>query len=223
MRLHLGASIAQLSDERLLPILNSDWIHLGEPEADMHPHNDASESSAGSAPEQELAKLRDRTDYRSFNYVRGDRLPFPDNSFSFVFSEHFFEHLFLDEAGDLFKECKRVMAPNACMRIVVPDADLRTYQPPEPAGFSNDDSRWTHPAKHKTRWSIYSLRYVLEEIGLATRGVVYCDKHGQYHQDESPSDPSFYSQCLDRQFIESTQYILRFGISLIVDAVKRPA
>jgi len=72
------------------------------------------------------------------------------------------------------------MRPDAILRVAVPDADLWTYMAPEPAGYTTGDDRWFHPDKHKTRWSIYGLNYVLSEIGFHTRGLVDCDKFGQY-------------------------------------------
>jgi len=206
MRLHIGASRQQLAVPEFHALRTGEWIHLGDPE----PIDETSppEPSAG------------RDAYLSFYWKRGDRLPFDDGAFTFVFSEHFFEHLFLDEAAELLKECYRVMQPGACLRIAVPDADLRTYLDPEPVGFSTGDGRWYHPDKHKTRWSIYSLGYVLEQIGFVTRPVVYCDKYGDYHVDlPEPSEP-FYAACLDHDIVLDWTYVGRFRNSLIVDASK---
>jgi predicted SAM-dependent methyltransferase len=205
MRLHIGATRKQLRNPRLAPLLTNEWIHLGDP--------DLLEQTF--SPSTGLSQLH----YLPFFYKKGDRLRFDDETFVYIFSEHFFEHLFLDEACELLKECVRVLAPGGCIRVVVPDADLRTYQPIERVGFTTGDPRWFHPDKHKTRWSIYSLSYVLAEIGLRTRGVVFCDKHGKYHQN-APIDTSFYAKCPDQGFIANTDYILRYSKSLVVDAVK---
>ncbi len=214
MRLHIGASIDQLSDPRLESLIASEWVHLGDPE-----FFEAEANTNGQSPFQARG-LSKKTIYVPFYYKKGQTLEFEDESFSFIFSEHFFEHLFLDEAGELFKECHRVIMPGACLRIVVPDADLRTYKQPEPPGYSTGDPRWFHPDKHKTRWSIYSLSYALEEIGFRTRGVVYCDKYGKYHCDEPEQHRTFYKDCSDREFIIRTDYICRFENSLVVDAVR---
>lgn len=208
MRLHLGASRPQLAHPKLASFRSSDWIHLGEPEA----HSAPGATAVGTANE---------LNYVSFFYKLSDRLPFADRTFSFIFSEHFFEHLFLDEACELFKECFRVSAAGGCLRVAVPDADLRTYQPPEPVGFSTGDKRWNHPDKHKSRWSIYSLSYVLSEVGFQTRGLVYCDKFGNYHHHDPQDDPRFYEGCPEPVFIRETNYILRYKTSLVIDAVRR--
>jgi predicted SAM-dependent methyltransferase len=48
-------------------------------------------------------------------------LPFPDASMDAVYSSHLLEHLCLEEAKKLLKECYRVLKPNGVLRIVVPD------------------------------------------------------------------------------------------------------
>ena len=155
MRLHIGASRIHLAMPKLETLRSADWIHLGEPES-------FEESCAAEAASRASGATAVLGKFRSFYYKRGNILPFADDTFTFAFSEHFFEHLFLDEACELLKECFRVLRSGACLRVVVPDADLRTYMAPEPAAYSTGDGRWTHPDKHKTRWSIYSLSYVLE-------------------------------------------------------------
>jgi predicted SAM-dependent methyltransferase len=212
MRLHIGASRIQLAMPKLAALRTADWIHLGAPES-------IEESIAAAASElDDMSRVLGQ--YLSFYYKKGNILPFSDSFFTFAFSEHFFEHLFLDEAGELLKECFRVLQPGACLRIAVPDADLRTYMAPEPAAYTTGDDRWIHPDKHKTRWSIYSLSYVLEQIGFVTRGVVFCDKYGQYHVGTSIATDPFYQDCLEREFVTQTGFIDRFCDSLIVDAKK---
>ena len=66
---------------------------------------DANAKAAG----VDLESLYARTNFEPYHYRRGERLPFPDRMFTYIFSEHFFEHLFLDEAVDLLRECQRVM------------------------------------------------------------------------------------------------------------------
>jgi ubiquinone/menaquinone biosynthesis C-methylase UbiE len=51
-------------------------------------------------------------------------LPFQDNSFRAVYASHLLEHLYLEEAKRLLKECLRVLRPGGVLRMVVPD--LRT-------------------------------------------------------------------------------------------------
>jgi predicted SAM-dependent methyltransferase len=51
-------------------------------------------------------------------------LPFPDNSFSIIYNEHFFEHVdYPVPATDFLKECLRVLKPGGVTRIGVPDTE----------------------------------------------------------------------------------------------------
>jgi predicted SAM-dependent methyltransferase len=48
-------------------------------------------------------------------------LPFADTSVQFIYSEHFIEHLAMQEGLDFFKECYRVLIPGGVMRMAAPD------------------------------------------------------------------------------------------------------
>lgn len=48
-------------------------------------------------------------------------LPFGSNEASAVYASHLLEHLYLDEANALLKECFRVLKPSGILRLVVPD------------------------------------------------------------------------------------------------------
>ncbi len=207
MRLHIGATHHQLAAPNTSALRTSDWVHLGAPESLEEQVNNESTRDG-------------RSGYVSFYFTEGDTLPFPDGHFTFAYSEHFFEHLFLCEAASLFQECFRVLKAGACFRIAVPDADLRTYIDPEPVGYTTGDTRWLHPDKHKTRWSIYSLPCVLQMVGFRTRGVVYCDKFGTHIIRPPAATISFYEDSLESELVFRTDYICRFRDSLIVDAIK---
>jgi predicted SAM-dependent methyltransferase len=48
-------------------------------------------------------------------------LPFGNDSFSAIYSSHLLEHLYLEEAKALLKECYRVLEPGGVLRVIVPD------------------------------------------------------------------------------------------------------
>jgi len=51
-------------------------------------------------------------------------LPFSNNSFNIIYSSHVLEHLYLDDAQKLLKECFRVLKPTGIMRIVIPNLKI---------------------------------------------------------------------------------------------------
>jgi predicted SAM-dependent methyltransferase len=52
-------------------------------------------------------------------------LPFPDNSASLIFCEHFVEHLdYTEEIPYFISECHRVLEKGGIIRIIVPDIEL---------------------------------------------------------------------------------------------------
>lgn len=167
--------------------------------------------------------------FHPWQYRRGDSLGFESGSVTFIFSEHFFEHLFLDEAAALLRECSRVLSPGGVIRTVVPDADLRRDLPPEPVGFPGPRVRWSEPAKHKTRWSVYSLSELIRNSGLEPMPVRYFDRDGQLHELGADHLLEEYSRWaanaqfrLDREVVGRLDYIQRPN-SLIVDGLKPPA
>mgnify|MGYP001607379887 CR=1 FL=1 len=154
-------------------------------------------------------------------YKKGDILPFQDQHFTFVYSEHFFEHLFLDEALSLFKEIYRTMSKGAICRTVVPDADLRVYEPPEVIGWPGNSLAWDHPEKHKTRGSYTVLKEILEIAGFdKIMGLVYCTPDGKFISKTPAQCHIDYDGCIDTDVVFDMSYIAR-PKSLIVDAIKR--
>lgn len=171
MKLQLGASrLENLPEPALRVFLSKEWIHLGD-------HPKAKGWRKWRRPDR--PELYEKTNFQEFKYTKGDRLPFEDGAFDFIYSEHFFEHLFFDEAVSLFGECRRVL--NGVMRVVVPDADLRTYESPEPIGYPSRRLSFTRPEKHKTRWSVYMLTEAFRFSGFDPKPIVYCDREGVLH------------------------------------------
>jgi len=68
-------------------------------------------------------------------------LPFQDNTFNSIYASHLLEHLYLEEAKLLLKECFRVLLPAGVLRMVVPDlrSIITEYIGDKPLGnLSND-------------------------------------------------------------------------------------
>lgn len=48
-------------------------------------------------------------------------LPFDDNSFDYVYSEHMIEHISWADGQSMLKECRRILKPGGTIRIATPD------------------------------------------------------------------------------------------------------
>lgn len=239
-KLQLGVSRFEDIDPKVVPIfLNKTWIHLGDPNPEtkslnrnfwsiLKTHSPGFIIKRGfekllkksNITGAELAAMYAKTNFQDFYFKKGDRLPFDDASMDFIFSEHFFEHLFFNESIALFKECRRILKPNGVIRTVVPDADLRIYEAPEPIGFPDKKLAFTDPHKHKTRWSVYLLNEALNAADFDPVALRYCDKFGDYVK----KDPSQFKECYknspEHDMIFDFSYIIRAD-SLIVDGIKR--
>lgn len=114
-------------------------------------------------------------------------LPFKNQAVDYIYSEHFLEHLHLDEGRHLLKECRRVLRPGGVLRISTPDLQklIQTYLDTNPqvsrqealrrhqgiiphpirspALFFNDKMRqWGHQHIYDQEL----LEWVLEEAGF---------------------------------------------------------
>lgn len=103
-------------------------------------------------------------------------LPFPAASFSAAYAAHVLEHMTPAEAGDLLRECRRVLRPAGIVRVVVPDLEriARDYLHSlarAAAAEATDDARWEH------RWMTVELldQLVRTRPGGAMRRWWSCD------------------------------------------------
>jgi len=82
-----------------------------------------------------------------------EALPFRNNSVSFIYSEHFFEHLeYPADTGTFLRESLRVLVPGGQFRVGVPDTEwpLLAYANRDETYFQFVQQRW-HPASCDTR------------------------------------------------------------------------
>jgi len=106
-------------------------------------------------------------------------LPFDDNSFAGIFSEHVFEHFDLDQGESILRECLRVLKPGGSLRLIVPDGEkiLRTYleNPAElisrrgnsnPHAIDAVNSYFRQRYEHQYIYDWPMLKHQLEETGF---------------------------------------------------------
>ena len=88
------------------------------------------------------------------------RLPFPDNSLDYIFTEHMFEHICYQDGGRLLKEAHRILKPGGRIRIATPDLAflIRLYGQPD-----------TDLAKRYIKFSVDTF---VQEPKVNARGVV---------------------------------------------------
>jgi len=220
-RLQLGTSrLEALSSAALSVVLDKRWIHLGdrrEPFVNHVVHVIRRKKPWFT----ELSAMYRKTDFREFWFRPGDRLPFEDNSLSYIFSEHFVEHLPHTLALELFRECYRALKAGGVLRTAVPDAKLRSYEPPEPQGWPIDLPP-DHPAKHKVRWTVTLLSKAVEGCGFRAVPLDYCteDHLRVQHAPEAMLEQyNRHVKCADWAIVSDVSYIMRMP-SLTVDAIK---
>lgn len=108
-------------------------------------------------------------------------LPFPDNSFDGIFSEHCFEHISLEAFKHVLSECYRMLKPGGDLRIVMPDGELYLdiYQKkkkgikaemPYEEGYITAMARINGIFRNHGHQFIYdyqTVEYLLNEIGFS--------------------------------------------------------
>jgi len=103
-------------------------------------------------------------------------LPFADNTVDVVYSSHFVEHLFRDEAMQLMRESLRILKPGGLVRVCVPDLAhaVERYRQGharemlEQYFFVEDRSSFL--ARHKYMYDFALLRDTLAAAGFAQIG-----------------------------------------------------
>jgi len=99
-------------------------------------------------------------------------MPLHDSVADYIYSSHFFEHLYRDDAKNLLVECYRVLKQGGTLRISVPDLEyaLELYslgkkQEMLQNYFFVEDGE-SHYARHKYMYDFEMLSSLLEEIGF---------------------------------------------------------
>lgn len=70
------------------------------------------------------------------------KLPFPDQSVDGIYSSHTLEHLYLDDARTVLRECRRVLKQNAVLRLALPDAEGFARDLVDASNAGDPDAGW---------------------------------------------------------------------------------
>jgi predicted SAM-dependent methyltransferase len=123
-------------------------------------------------------------------------LPLPRDAATRIYSEHFFEHLELDEGKRLFAECRAALCRGGVFRIAMPDLDrvVKNYRGPwrevevlkDPAyNFIDTNAHYINVAfrywGHRYLYDFDDLELRLRDAGFDQ--VVRCSKGRSVHSD----------------------------------------
>jgi predicted SAM-dependent methyltransferase len=113
-------------------------------------------------------------------------LPLHDNTVDFIYSSHFFEHLFKDDASKLLKACAKALKPEGIIRISIPDLAyaVSLYGHGRKAEMLDDyffvEGKGSYLARHKYMYDFDLIKAILEEAGFSN--VTRCE----YQQGKTP-------------------------------------
>jgi predicted SAM-dependent methyltransferase len=137
-------------------------------------------------------------------------LPFYDSEFDAIFCEQAIEHISLESAKQLLKECWRILKPNGIIRITTPDLNWFTKRAVESIEFCDELNKIFYEHGHQYLYTRQALQYYGEQAGFINlRMSSYRDCESKLGYLDSHADrfnylPEF-SQYLEMQ--KQTQYM----------------
>ncbi len=99
-------------------------------------------------------------------------IPLKDQTVDFIYSSHFLEHLFKNDAERLLIDCYRVLKSDGVIRVSIPDLDyaISLYAQGEKdkmlANYFFVEDRGSFLSSHKYMYDFDSLKSLLEKIGF---------------------------------------------------------
>lgn len=99
-------------------------------------------------------------------------IPYQDNSAEFIFTSHFLEHLYAEDAKALLRESYRVLKPEGRIRISIPDLSYAVglynlgYKEQMLKNYFFVERRDSHYARHKYMYDYEMLANILSDLGF---------------------------------------------------------
>ena len=127
---------------------------------------------------------------RNHNFLYHDlsiSLPLYDNAVDFIYSSHFFEHLFKDDAAALLQSCLRALKPGGIIRISIPDLKyaISLYGKGMKREMLDDyffvEGKGSYLARHKYMYDFELLKDALELAGFSN--ITRCE----YQRGKTPN------------------------------------
>ncbi len=118
----------------------------------------------------EYCRLLEQHRFVHHNAAHG--LPFADNAADFIYSSHFLEHLFKDEARRVLRESLRALKPGGTIRVCVPDLAhaIALFAAGEKRAMLENyffvEDRASMLARHKYMYDFELLAAELQEAGF---------------------------------------------------------
>jgi predicted SAM-dependent methyltransferase len=125
-------------------------------------------------------------DHRFLYHDLALSLPLHENTVDFIYSSHFFEHLFKDDAANLLKACAQALKPGGIIRISIPDLAyaVSLYGLGKKTEMLEDyffvSGKGSYLARHKYMYDFDLIKTALEQAGFS--GVMRCE----YQQGKTP-------------------------------------
>lgn len=148
--------------------------------------------------ESEYCALLSQNTFIHHDLARG--IPLDNEVADCIFSSHFFEHLYRDEALHLLRDCHRVLKNGALLRISIPDLEyaLALYAQGEKERMLQDyffvEDGGNVYSRHKYMYDFEMLATLLSEVGfrdVTRRGFQEGDLPDVSLLDNRPEDSLF--------------------------------
>jgi len=126
------------------------------------------------------------TDHRFLFHDLSSSLPLYPNSVDFIYSSHFFEHIFKDEAEALLRQCATALKSGGVIRVSIPDLEFAVslYALGRKEEMLEDyffvSGKGSYLARHKYMYDFDMIKSVLEQCGFSS--VTRCE----YQKGKSP-------------------------------------
>jgi len=132
-------------------------------------------------------------------------LPLKDQTADFIYSSHFLEHLFKNDAQNLLNESFRVLKPGGIIRVCVPDLEyaVTMYNRGEKKEMLENyffvEDKESFLARHKYMYDFELLKDILEKIGFTN--IVRCD----YRKGQTPDIEILDNRPDETLFVEAVK------------------